>query len=342
MTGGTTAGGGSMSEASASAEAVGTAADGKLAEAAASAEAVGTAADGKLAEAAAFAEAVGTAADGKLAEAAAFAEAVGTAADGKRAEAAAFAEAVGTAVDRTLAEPEPWRPGDMQDDRCAPLTGALAEMGWLHLAHDPELLPLAGPAALELGRRLAPLSEIDALLGGSPLAGDLVRYGATVAVDRERAVHAVDASEPLPYGDALGVHRVLAQHEIGRAGDAAFAAWTAASTGYLAGLSEWALGIALEHTRTRRAFGAPLAALAPVQQRLADAATATRGLQLLAHDSPGRAALIHAGAAAVEVTVACQQVTGAIGFTLDFPLQRAYRRARAVQLWADALIAPAR
>jgi 3-oxo-4-pregnene-20-carboxyl-CoA dehydrogenase alpha subunit len=77
-----------------------------------------------------------------------------------------------------------------------------------------------------------------------------------------------------------------------------------------------------------------------VQQRLADAATATRGLELLAHESPGPAALAHAGVAAVEVTAACQQVAGAIGFTLEFPLQRAYRRARAVQLWADALLTP--
>jgi butyryl-CoA dehydrogenase len=258
------------------------------------------------------------------------------------AEAIAFAEAVGTAADRTLAEPEPWRPGAAQDDRCAPLADALAGMGWLDLARAPELLPLAGPAAVELGRRLAPLSEIDALLGGSPLAGDLVRHGATTAVDRRRVVHAIDASEPVAYGDALGVHRVLEHHATGTASDAALAAWTAASTGYLAGLSEWALGVALEHVRGRRAFGGTLAALPPVQQRLADAATAARGVSLLAHDTPGPAALAHAGAAAVEITAACQQVVGAIGFTLEFPLQRAYRRARAVQLWADALIAPSR
>ncbi len=288
-------------------------------------------------------------------------------------EAAAFAEAVGAAADRTLDEPEPWRPGALQDDRSAPLADALAAIGWLDLAGDAELLPLAGPAALELGRRLAPLSEIDALLGGSPLAGDLIRHGASraigaplvvYAIDRAEpltygdgdlirqgasraigaplVVYAVDRAEPLPYGDALGVHRVLARHEIGRASDAAVAAWTAASVGYLAGLSEWALGIALEHARGRRAFGTTLAALAPVQQRLADAATAARGLRLLAGETPGRAALAHAGVAAVDVTAACQQVVGAIGFTLEFPLQRAYRRARAVQLWADALIAPAR
>jgi hypothetical protein len=258
------------------------------------------------------------------------------------AEAVSFAEAIGVATDRTLAEPEPWRPGALQDDRCAPLTKALADMGWLDLARDAELLPLAAPAAVELGRRLAPLSEIDALLDGSPLAGDLVRHGAARAVDRDRIVFAIDASEPVAYGDALGVRRVLERRATGEASEVALAAWTAASTGYLAGLSEWALGIALEHAQGRKAFGATLAALAPVQQRLADAATATRGLRLLAGDAPGPAALAYAGVAAVELTAACQQVAGAIGFTLEFPLQRAYRRARAVQLWADALIAPPR
>jgi hypothetical protein len=102
-------------------------------------------------------------------------------------EAAAFAEAVGVAADRTLAEPEAWRPGAAQDDRCPALSDALAGIGWLDVGRDPALLALAGPAALELGRRLAPLSELDALLGGSPLAGDLVRHGATRAVDRRGA-----------------------------------------------------------------------------------------------------------------------------------------------------------
>jgi alkylation response protein AidB-like acyl-CoA dehydrogenase len=147
---------------------------------------------------------------------------------------------------------------------------------------------------------------------------------------------------PVAYGDAQGVRRVLARRLVAQleARDAAVrtTAWTAASAGYLAGLGEWALETATGHARGRRAFGSTLAALAPVQQRLADAATATGGLSLLAHAAPGRAALAHAGAAAVEVTAACQQVVGAIGFTLEFPLQRAYRRARAVQLWADAFL----
>ena len=56
--------------------------------------------------------------------------------------------------------------------------------------------------------------------------------------------------------------------------------------GYLAGLAEEALRLALEHTRSRRAFGGPLSALEPVQQMLADAATLVDGLALLTDRLP--------------------------------------------------------
>jgi alkylation response protein AidB-like acyl-CoA dehydrogenase len=266
------------------------------------------------------------------------------------AEAADFADAVATATERSLGPAPEWRPGEIVDDRSPALSAALAEIGWLDLARDPELAPLAGAAAVGLGRRLAPLAEVDALLGGSPLAGDLMRYGPRAAYDDTGIAVAaggarvlVERSEPVAYGDALGVHRVCASSRDGRVGPAALAAWTAASTGYLAGLCGWALDTTLDHVRSRRAFDTTLAGLAPVQQQLADAATATRGLLLLAGEPPAPAALAHAGEAAVAVTATCQQLAGAVGFTLEFPLQRAYRRARAAQLWADALLtAPSR
>ena len=147
---------------------------------------------------------------------------------------------------------------------------------------------------------------------------------------------------PLPYTDALGVARVeSAGTETPLAGDEArvrMDAWCAGSTGYLAGLGEEALRLALEHARSRRAFGGPLAALEPVQQMLADAATLVDGLTLLSADSPGADALAHAGEAAERAVAICMQVTGALGFTLEFPLQRAYRRGRAARAWADAVL----
>jgi len=161
-----------------------------------------------------------------------------------------------------------------------------------------------------------------------PRAGELVR---------RRAVHL----SPLPYTDALGIARVedtasetVPDPEPG----VRMAAWCAASTGYLAGLGEESLRLALEHARSRRAFGGPLAALEPVQQMLADAATLVDGLTLLSADSPGADALAHAGDAAERAVAICMQVTGALGFTLEFPLQRAYRRSRSARVWADAVL----
>ncbi|MEA2409416.1 MAG: hypothetical protein QOE69_3535, partial [Thermoleophilaceae bacterium] len=109
-------------------------------------------------------------------------------------------------------------------------------------------------------------------------------------------------------------------------------------TGYLAGLAEESLRLALEHARSRHAFGGPLTALEPVQQSLADAATLVDGLTLLTAELPGANALAHAGEAAERAVGICMQVTGALGFTLEFPLQRAYRRSRSARSWADAVL----
>jgi alkylation response protein AidB-like acyl-CoA dehydrogenase len=259
-----------------------------------------------------------------------------------------FAESVAAAVDRTLGEPAPWRPGSTVDDRRPELTAALAAAGWPALREEPELLPFAGPGGRQLGRRLAPLCELDVLLGGSPLAGDLVRYcgeGArAVRVDHDGlTLIRVNRSLPCPYGDAIGVARVVSaadeQRIEGRAASVRLAAWIAAAVGYCAGAGEFALELTLDYARNRRAFGTTLAGLQPVQQMLADAATAVRGLRLLASGLPDAAALAHAGPALCAATSVCQQVSGAVAFMLEYPLQRVHRRAGALRLWNDAVLA---
>ena len=113
---------------------------------------------------------------------------------------------------------------------------------------------------------------------------------------------------------------------------------------YLAGLADAALAQALEHVRSREQFGAPLAALPAVQARLADAALARDGLLLSAWSAADpeagfpRESLAWAGAACREVTAHVQQVHGGIGFALEGGIHRYYRRAKAVQVWTDALL----
>jgi hypothetical protein len=197
--------------------------------------------------------------------------------------------------------------------------------------------PLVEPRAGELVRthaeRLSPLPYTDALgiarVEGAPAAD------AQGADARGAGAHAADAGGAAAQGAvAPGAETRLADGEA----RVRMSAWCAASTGYLAGLGEEALRLALEHARSRRAFGGQLTALGPVQQMLADAATLVDGLSLLATDSPGADALAHAGEASERAVAICMQVTGALGFTLEFPLQRAYRRSRAARVWADAVL----
>ncbi len=198
-----------------------------------------------------------------------------------------------------------------------------------------------------MGRRLVPVQNIDRLLGGGPIAGDLVRSLAAerVAVVRELGVvhrRPVVRSEPVASAGGLDVHRVLELGEkvevSNEAAETAERAWMAATVGYLAGLGQAALDLTVDYVRQRRAFRTTLAALAPVQQHLAGAATAVRGVRLLAGEGPDADALAHAGPAVAEACAACHQVTGAIGFTLEYPLHRYTQRARALAAWNDALL----
>jgi 3-oxo-4-pregnene-20-carboxyl-CoA dehydrogenase alpha subunit len=245
-------------------------------------------------------------------------------------EAAQFAATV-AAIAARHAQPDFWTPGAAVSDANPALDEALREAGWEELACDESLLPLAAPAGAALGRAFASLAPIDALLGEPVAVDGLVRYANG------------DASL-VEYTDALGVAAVVQETHDSRGkaappgSDVRMAAWVAASTGYLAGLSEEALRLAVEHARSRRAFGGPLSALEPVQQMLADAATLVDGLTLLTTDRPGMDALAHAGDAAERAVAICMQVTGALGFTMEFPLQRAYRRSRSARAWNDAVV----
>jgi alkylation response protein AidB-like acyl-CoA dehydrogenase len=262
-------------------------------------------------------------------------------------EALAFAESVARTLDRHAPLQSAWSPGELADPPAPELDAALDELGWGTLADDRRLVACAGLGASELGRRLAPLHQVDRLLGGSPIADGLVRtlLAERAALARERNVVArrqIVRSEPVASADGLDVHRVL---ELGEAhalsADAwrtAAGAWTAAGVGYLAGLGQGALELTVEYVRQRRAFGSTLAGLPPVQQLLAGAATTVRGVLLLAGATPDGDALAYAGHAVTDACAACQQVTGAIGFTLEYPLHRYTQRARALATWNDALL----
>ena len=262
------------------------------------------------------------------------------------ADAQAFAQSIAGVMRRVAPRDGSagWAPGAVADAGAAALTAALDELGWPSVATDPDLIACAGLGGVELGRALAPLALVDGLLGASPLSGELIRC----RVVGERAVgaglilRAITAAEPVPSADGLDVHRAAALGDpLPLDPDAwrvAFDAWLAAGVGYLAGVGEGALDLTVTYVRQRGAFDTTLAALAPVQQLLSRAATEIRGVLLLAATGPGADALAHAGPAIADACASCQQVTGAIGFTLEYPLQRYTQRARALATWNDALL----
>jgi hypothetical protein len=243
--------------------------------------------------------------------------------------------------------------GEWSDDRDDELAARLAALGWGELWTDPALLGPAVAGARELGRVVAPLHLVDEATLGAPLAADgRVRYGRTRAAlplpGAGLSLAEINDPVPEPTLDSTGTVRaaVPAGVPLQDAG-ARWRASSAATLGYLAGLAGAALDTTVRHVRSREQFGAPLAALPTVQQRLADASVTVDGLELIAwaaaapdeNDPPlPAAALAWAGAACREVTVTAHQLHGAVGFALESDVHLAYRRAKTVQVWAAALI----
>ena len=240
--------------------------------------------------------------------------------------------------------------GEWTDERDDELAARLAELGWTELWSDPALLGPAVSGALELGRAVAPLHLVDEATLGAPLAVDgRVRHGRTAAAltlpNGGLALTKITDAVPEPTLDSTGT--MLATVAAGEPlpdAPARWRAWSATTLGYLAGLAAGALEATATHARSREQFEAPLSALPTVQQRLADASVLVDGLELTAwsaasaEDDPlPAAALAWASAACREVTATAHQLHGAVGFALESGVHLTYRRAKTVQVWADAV-----
>ncbi|MSO96050.1 MAG: acyl-CoA dehydrogenase [Thermoleophilia bacterium] len=223
--------------------------------------------------------------------------------------------------------------GEWQDDRDDALAARLAEIGWGELWSDPDLLGPAVAGGVELGRAVAPLCLVDEATLGAPLAVDgRVRHGEG----------RVEGGEREPTLDGTGTLRGV--ESVVPSDPARLQAWGAVTLAYLAGLADGAVEKAVAHALAREQFGAPIARLAAVQARLADAALVRDGLVLSAWsaaDPDGafpRDSLAWAGGACREVTMHVQQVHGGIGFALEGGVHRYFRRAKSVQVWTDVLL----
>ena len=223
-------------------------------------------------------------------------------------------------------------------------------------AADERLLPFAAPAAAALGRGFASLAPVDRLLGGALRTGALARYaheGALLVEPRAgrlelRAARTGSRRCPTPTRSGWRAWRPAAA-ETPRAPPSRLGAWRRGRRPPPATWRAWPRSRCGSRSSTR-ARGRRSALRSRRSSRSSRCSPTPRrwsdGLRLLAGDLPGADALAHAGEAAERTLAICMQVTGALGFTLEFPLQRAYRRSRAARSWADAVLlsweAPAR
>jgi hypothetical protein len=236
-----------------------------------------------------------------------------------------------------------WRPGAHVDDRSEQLTAGLVRLGWLDLAAGgDDALPFVSAAALELGRAGTTVYDVVQLLGGSPVVDGLAMYarpGDQVIVPQGSgyAAATVEEATPVAFADSLGVHLVTRWGQPDAAvTTSASRSYEAAVVGYYAGLTGFVVSTAISHARDRQVFGRTLAHLDAVQQRLADAATVADALALSAREGAcGLAAVAHAAASAGSVMLHGHMVFGALGFTLEFPLQRYSRRSKALSAFVN-------
>jgi hypothetical protein len=271
-----------------------------------------------------------------------------------------FAESVRAAIAGRQPPLEP-ELGTWLDDRDDVHAMRLHEAGWSELWVDLELLGAAVAGGFELGRVCAPACLLDEPTLGGVLAIDgRARHGAgaarlAVPSPDGGLVLATSSGEPVfePTLDGSGTVRVGVANVDrleGREARARWRAWTAVTLAYLAGLAAEALDRSVEHVRTREQFGAPLAALPAVQGRLADAALAVAGLELLARaaskaeseEGLDRPALLWAGSSCCEVAAAAHQLHGALGFALETGLHSLSRRAVSMRVWGAAVCAATR
>ncbi len=252
--------------------------------------------------------------------------------------------------------PGEWQPGGWGEDHDERLVEHLQELGWMIWGEEPEALPLGMAGAFALGKAIAPLSLIDqAALGGALALNGWVRYAtrtsqAAIPLPGGLGWATLPSTgEPIAYLDNWGIYRfpeaALRPEREAPLEEARqrWRAWAAATVSYLAGLAERAFRQALDHTFVRRQFDRPLAAQPVIQQYLSEAATIVKGIQALAWSVPDlpdwAPALIYTGSAAVWVTALAHQLMGAVGFAAETGLHRAYRRAKAMQIWNRGVLA---
>jgi alkylation response protein AidB-like acyl-CoA dehydrogenase len=266
-------------------------------------------------------------------------------------------------LEQLLAGLAPPPPGDAAVRAEAPaLERALADAGYLDIAHEPDYGLLGAalvverlarlPQAMECAARaiVGPAFDLDATQGPLALGSDTRSTARFLSTAKLFATDAPDAAglyavaaggvEPVdtlfayPYGrarpDGLTLIRGIDPALLRRR-------WRIALAVEAAGAMAAALGQMVDHVTTRQAFGRPLGAFQAIQHRLAMAAETVEAVKWLgfkaAWSDDAADAAIAAGFAQSRIagfTYDLHQFSGAMGLTLEFPLHYWTYRLRAL------------
>jgi alkylation response protein AidB-like acyl-CoA dehydrogenase len=111
------------------------------------------------------------------------------------------------------------------------------------------------------------------------------------------------------------------------------------------GIAQAGLDVATAYAKERTAFGRPIAAMGPIQQKLADMQTEIEAARALVwraarlkesgrpHTVEGAQAKLFASAVARRQTGEAIQVLGGYGYTKEFPAERYYRDAKVTEIY---------
>jgi alkylation response protein AidB-like acyl-CoA dehydrogenase len=152
----------------------------------------------------------------------------------------------------------------------------------------------------------------------------------------------------LPVADRVvaATDEVLAEGDLAiEVTEQAFAEWKTLMAALLCGAGRRALEIGIDYTKERHQFGVPIGSFQSVAHRLADAATAIDGAQLLAREAAWAAdeapdefaalasmAFAFAAETAEDTADAALHFHGGYGFMLEYDIQLYFRRIKAWSL----------
>ena len=255
----------------------------------------------------------------------------------------------------------------------------LVETGFLHVGRGPETGALEAALVVEaVAASGGGVAAAAAALGAPALLDDdpvgpialadragssLVRFGSVastlLALDGERAIvvdlepgeiEPVRSTFGVPVGRVPGALWARGRDLGPGAGEVMRSWWRTAIAVEQVGLLSAALLITVEHVNTRVQFGHPIAGFQAVRHRLAECAVLLEGARWLARETAALGAPAEAAATAcTQATVAAKQVaaethqlSGAIGFTKEYPLHVFTTRAQGLTLELGGLEAHAR